>query len=205
MSSVFIVFHIKLERDASITVCITKETSQDFVPGALDWHFYDGTHLIWNWLLVPRWSRSWQRQAMIRASFSVSVSILSIWPDCRIKKVSINNYLRVLRDGLICNESSLQFAVFSDAKRLNIELFSPECSVEKFVPAVSFLVSSNHTKKYIYIYTHLWPSALCQKEGIRIFCGSKNSSEIMLLHEDFRVKRCYDKPTIFFFKRIYQV
>lgn len=67
--------------------------------------------------------------------------------------MSINNYLRVLRDGLICNESSLQFAVFSDAKRLNIELFSPECSVEKFVPAVSFLVSSNHTKKYIYIYT----------------------------------------------------
>lgn len=160
MSSVFIVFHIKLERDASITVCITKETSQDFVPGALDWHFYDGTHLIWNWLLVPRWSRSWQRQAMIRASFSVSVSILSIWPDCRIKKVSINNYLRVLRDGLICNESSLQFAVFSDAKRLNIELFSPECSVEKFVPAVSFLVSSNHTKKYIYIYTSVTISFL---------------------------------------------
>lgn len=129
VSSVFIVFHIKLERDASITVCITKETSQDFVPGALDWHFYDGTHLIWNWLLVPRWSRSWQRQAMIRASFSVSVSILSIWPDCRIKKVYINNYLRVLRDGLICNESSLQF-----------------------VPAVSFLVSSNHMKKCIYIH-----------------------------------------------------
>lgn len=52
----------------------------------------------------------------------------------------------------------------------------------------------------MYIYTHPWPSALCQKEGIRIFCGSKNSSEIMLLHVDFRVKWCYDKPTIFFFQ-----
>ncbi len=41
------------------------------------------THLIWNWLLVPRWSRSWLRQATSKAIVSMEPSNLLSPPCCR--------------------------------------------------------------------------------------------------------------------------
>lgn len=40
------------------------------------------TNLIWNWLFVPRWSRSWARHPTSRAKHSRSVKIFCIWPCC---------------------------------------------------------------------------------------------------------------------------
>lgn len=45
-------------------------------------------HFSWNWLLVPRWSRSWHRQPTISARRSASPSTFSIWPVCNTRGAS---------------------------------------------------------------------------------------------------------------------
>ena len=41
------------------------------------------TYFIWKELLVPRWSKSWHRQAMTKARHSMSPKIFHHWVDCK--------------------------------------------------------------------------------------------------------------------------
>lgn len=73
-------------------------------------------YLIWNELLVPRWSRSWQRQAIISASTSISPRIFHHWVPFQIylnQSTSINSVQSYPIRAYPTSSHSIQIAALS--------------------------------------------------------------------------------------------
>lgn len=60
------------------------------------------TYLIWKELLVPLWSRSWHRHAIIKARHSISPNIFHHWVACKRRRwMRIWNFISKLRSGTV--------------------------------------------------------------------------------------------------------